>query len=168
MRAVAAILTIGTVWSVLSAQPAKAQSQVAVTYVESSRKWKYGMNSRPYDKISKDIQGLLIQKLAAKGWTSVDTLTGSCCKVVIEVVEVSEHMAAFGKPGIDMVVTFGVRDAGGRQVYSKTCRGESRALGPHTWGGLVDIAAKNLVDEALKEDDLIKALAGPRDETASR
>jgi hypothetical protein len=135
--------------------------QFSISYVESSRKWKFGPNSRTYDKISKDLQELMIPKLAAKGWAQADAPSGICCKVTIEIVEVSQHMAAFGKAGIDIVATVGIRNAVGKQVYSKAYRGESRSAGMHTWGGMVDMATKLLADAVFQDDDLLSAMAGP-------
>ena len=129
--------------------------------MESDRKWKLGLNSRPYNKISTEIQDLLAQRLTAKGWTRVESLNGSGRRIFIEVLEVSEHVAAFGKNGIDMVANIGVKDTDGRQVYSKAYRGESRSAGMHTWGGMIDLAEKDLAENCFKDEDLVNAVAAP-------
>ena len=164
---IAALFTLAASFSLAQAQsPAEAPQattaakQIAVSYTPSDRKWKFGLNGRSYDKVGKELQDLLTKALTSKGFTGVDSLSGSCCKIVIEVVEVSQHNAAFGKVGMDLVANLAVQDAAGKQSFSKVCRGESRTIGGHTWGGMLDMAEKLLVDDALKADDFLSALTG--------
>ena len=137
-----------------------ASHTFSISYVQSDRKWRFGVNSRTYDKVSQELEKLLTEKLTPKGFQVSDPLTGPCCKVVIEVVEVTHHPAAFGKAGMDLVATFSVQDSGGKQFYTKVYRAESRSAGMHTWGGMLDMAEKELIDNTLKQDDLVNALGG--------
>jgi hypothetical protein len=137
-----------------------ANRTFSISYVQSDRKWRFGVNSRTYDKVSQELEKLLTEKLTPKGFQVSDPLTGPCCKLVIEVVEVTHHTAAFGKVGMDLVATFSVQDGGGKQFYTKVYRAESRSAGMHTWGGMLDMAERELIDNALKHDDLVNALGG--------
>lgn len=138
--------------------------QFAISYVESKQKWKFGMFSESWDKVSGDVQGLLVQGLAAKGWTRVDSLPkGSCCKVVIEILAVSEDLGVAVGTGIDVAGTISIQDDSGRQVYLKAYRGESAHAAlvlPGMWGHMISTAVKKMADAAAQDDDLTKALTG--------
>jgi hypothetical protein len=133
---------------------------VVLSHVPSDRKWRFGMNNRSYEKTSTELEDLTAKALSAKGMTRAEQLSGNCCKLVIEVVEISQHVAAFGKAGMDLVATLSVQDAGGKQVFSKVFRGESRTAGMHTWGAMLDMAEKLLVDSAFASPELTAALNG--------
>ena len=162
LGALGLILFVRGVSAQTAAVPAAtgAAHQVVLSHVPSDRKWKLGFNSRTYDKASTELEELIAKKLTDKDMAKADAMSGTCCKLVIEVVEISQHTAAFGKSGIDMVANFVVQDAAGKQLISRIFRGESRTVGMHTWGGMIDMAEKLLVDSAFEAEELTAALKG--------
>lgn len=130
-----------------------------ISYVESQRKWKFGLRSEPYNKISQYLEDLLVKRFAGNGFGRVDSLSNSCRKVIVELLEVSTHPAMFHKPGMDVAATISVVDAGGHQVYSRGFRGESRTV-MNTYGHLINHAVEDLVENVGRDGDLIKAIGG--------
>jgi hypothetical protein len=135
-----------------------AGGKYAISYVKSDRKWKYGFRSEPYNKISQRIVDVLVQKLSSNGFERVESLGSSCCKLKLELLQVTTHPAMFKKPGMDVAATISVHDADGRQLYSKGYRGESRTM-MNTYGHLIDHAGEDLVENAIRDNDLIQAMS---------
>ena len=129
-----------------------------ISYLESDRRWKFGFRSEPYNKISQHIVDVLVQKLTNRGFARLDSLDSPCCKLRLELLEVTTHQAMVKKPGMDMAATISVHDADGRQIYSKGYRGESRTA-MNTYGHMIDHAGEALVENAIRDNDLIQALS---------
>ena len=138
-----------------------------ISYVESDRRWRYGLRSEPYNKISKYIQDLLVEKLGKQGLVHADAAEGTGSKIVIELLEVTSHPAMFKKPGMDVAATISVVDSRGEQVYAKGYRGESRTM-MNTYGHLIDHAAGDLVEHAANDPALLRSLGTPQVSVAGR
>ena len=132
-----------------------------LSYLKSDRKWKYGLRSEPFNKISDYAEKQLSAALETQGIHRVPTIDSGCCRVVIELLEVTTHPAAVKKPGVDASANLSVRDASNRLVYSKGYRGESRTL-LNTWGHLINHAVEDLVKSISEDPDLIRALTTGR------
>jgi len=128
-----------------------------LTFVQSDRKWKYGLRSEPFNKISEYADTQLTAALETKGIHRLPTIAAGCCRVVLELLEVTTHPAVIKKPGIDASGNISVRDTNNRLVYSKGYRGESRTMG-NTWGHMINHAVEDLVSNIAADPDLIKAL----------
>jgi hypothetical protein len=135
-----------------------APSGYELTFIKSDRKWKYGLRSEPFNKISEYADKQLTAALETKGVHRMPVIATGCCRVVLELLEVTTHPAVIKKPGIDTSANISVRDTNDRLVYSKGYRGESRTLG-NTWGHLINHAVEDLVSNIAADPDLIKALA---------
>jgi len=129
-----------------------------VSYTKSDRKWKLGLRSESYDKISDYFEKQLTEALEKRGLHRVPMLDNGCCRVVIELLQVSTHQAVIKKPGIDASANVSVTDASNRPVYSKGYSGESRTA-MNTWGHLINHAVENAVKNTLADENLIRALA---------
>ena len=116
-----------------------------------------GLNSKRYNDVSAHVQELFIASGTKAGLTRAEIIDQSTRRVVIELLEVNMHPAAFKKPGMDVSATITVKDASGKHVYSKGYRGEAR-----TMMGLVsrilDHAVENLVENAFADTELMSAL----------
>ena len=132
-----------------------------LSYVKSDRKWKYGLRSEPFDKISDYAEKQVAATLEHKGVHRVSAVSGGCCLVVIDLLEVTVHPAAIKKPGIDVSANVSVRDSTNRLVYSKGYRGESRTL-LNTWGHLIDHAVEDMANNIAADPDLIGVLSSGR------
>ncbi|HEV2493297.1 MAG TPA: hypothetical protein VG204_09525 [Terriglobia bacterium] len=129
-----------------------------ISYVKSDRKWKYGLRSEPYDKVSEYLQSKLVEALETKGLRTVANLEGGCCRISIELLEVTTHPAAFKKPGVDASANITIEDAHGKHVYSKGYRGESRTM-MNTYGHLIDHACEDLVKNIVSDETFVFALS---------
>lgn len=134
-----------------------ATGTYAISFVETNRKWRLGLRSESYDKVSQNLQNLLVQAFTNRGLTQVESLDSPCCRVVIELLEVTAHPAIVKKPGMDVAATISVLDASGAQIYSKGYRGEARTV-MSTWGHLINHAAEDLVANANRDEELMRAL----------
>jgi hypothetical protein len=132
-----------------------------LAYVKSDRKWKLGFRSEPYDKISEYFQDQLSASLGREGVQRLPLPEGACCKLTIELLEVTTHPAAIKKPGIDVTANVTVGDASGRLIYSKGYRGESRTM-MNTWGHLINHAVEDMVMNISRDEVLLKALGTGR------
>ena len=128
-----------------------------LSFVKSDRRWKYGLRSEPLNKISEYADKQLTAALEAKGVHRIPAIENGCCRIVMELLEVTTHPAVIKKPGIDASANISVRDTDNRLVYSKGYRGESRTLG-NTWGHLINHAVEDLINNIAADSDLIKAL----------
>jgi hypothetical protein len=54
----------------------EGSNQYSLSFVTSDRKWKYGLRSEPYDKISADLQTRLVEALGQHGLRRLPTLEG--------------------------------------------------------------------------------------------
>jgi hypothetical protein len=127
--------------------------------VRSDRKWKLSLNSEPYDKISEDFERQLTAELEAKGLHVTPVVETGCCRVTLELLEVTSHPAVIKKPGIDVTANVTVSDATGRFIYSKGYRGESRTGFVRTWKHLITQAIGDMVRNITDDENLTKALA---------
>ena len=80
---------------------------------------------------------ILVKKLLNRGFSRLDLLDSACCKLVLEVLEVTMHPAMVKKPGMDMEATISVQDKDGHQLFAKGYRGEARTV-MNTYGHLID------------------------------
>jgi hypothetical protein len=129
-----------------------------ITYVKSDKKWKYGLRSEPYDKVSDYLVTKLVDNLNIKGVKTVAEIDGACCFVSVELLEVTTHPAVVKKPGIDASANLAVTNAEGKLIYSKGYRGESRTVA-NTWGHLINHASEDLAKNMAEDENLIHVLA---------
>ena len=130
----------------------------AFAYVKSDRKWKYGLRSEPYDKISEYFEKRLTEALEQKGIHRIPVLDSGCCQVTVELLEVTSHPAAIKKPGVDVSANVSVTDGSKRPMYGRGYRGESRTM-MNTWGHLINHAVENMVDNIVSDGNLLNILA---------
>ena len=142
-------------------------NQYTISYVESDRRWRLGFRNEPYNKMSAYLRDLLVEKLVNRGLTRLESADCNCHGVKIDLLEVTTHPAMFKKPGMDMSAVISVSDASGRQIYSKGYRGESRTV-TNTYGHLINHAAENLIEQAIRDGDLLAALKPALVETAQQ
>lgn len=128
-----------------------------LSYVRSDRKWKLGLRSEPYDKISEYSESQLAAALDQRGLHRLPIADGGCCQVTIELLEVTSHPAMMKKPGVDVAATATLTDGKNRLVYSKGYRGESRTV-MNTWGHLINHAVEAMVKNIMSDDMFVKAL----------
>ena len=101
---------------------------------------------------------ILVKKLLNRGFSRLDLLDSACCKLVLEVLEVTMHPAMVKKPGMDMEATISVQDKDGHQLFAKGYRGEARTV-MNTYGHLIDQAGEALIENAMRDSNLIQALS---------
>ncbi|HEV2178277.1 MAG TPA: hypothetical protein VGW33_13920 [Terriglobia bacterium] len=129
-----------------------------ISYVKSGRKSKYGLSSKPYDKISEYVQTKLVEALDVKGLKTAASLDGNCCRLSIELLEVTAHPAVFKKPGMDVSANLTVTEVSGKMIYSKGYRGESRTM-MNTYGHLINHACEDMVANMSQDESLLRVLA---------
>jgi len=130
-----------------------------VTYVKSGRKWKLSLNSEPFNQVSEDFDQQLAESLDKKGVHQTPLLETGCCRVTLELLEVTSHPAVFKKPGIDVSASVTITDATGRFIYSKGYRGESRTGFMRTWKHLITQAVGDMVKNVMEDENFMKVLA---------
>jgi hypothetical protein len=91
-----------------------------LSFVKSDRRWKYGLRSEPFNKISEYADKQLAAALETEGAHRVPAIRSGCCRVVIELLEVTSHPAVIKKPGIDASANISVRDATRVQISGST------------------------------------------------
>src|SRR5215467_2583768 len=73
--------------SVLSEQSRPA-TNISISYVKSDRKWRFGLRSEPYNKMSEYFQNKLTEALERRGFHQVPIADGSrCCTIQVELLE---------------------------------------------------------------------------------
>lgn len=127
-----------------------------LSFIKSDRKWKDGLRSEPFNKISEYADKQLTAALEARRLQRIPVIEAGCCRVVIELLEVTTHQAAIKKQGIDASANISVRTTDSRLVYSKEYRGESRTLAP--WGHMINHAVEDLINNIAADSALIKVL----------
>jgi len=132
-----------------------------LVYVKSDRKWKLGLRSEPYDKVYEYFQDQLVASLDRRGLHRVPVSEGVCCKLTIELLEVTSHPAAIKKPGVDVTANVTLLDGSGHFIYAKGYRGESRTM-MNTWGHLINHAVEDMVKNISGDELFIKALGAGR------
>lgn len=134
------------------------QHNVVLDYVKSDIKWQLGFRHEPYNKISGFTMDHLSKALEANDLRSTTHIDEGCCKVMLELLQVSTRQAIIKDPGIDVAANIIVTDAKGKMVFSKGYRGRSGTHFMNTWGHLIDSACENLVDNIAKDDVLVAVL----------
>jgi hypothetical protein len=82
--------------------PPNSQGAYTMAYVKSDRKWGSGAFHEPYNKISEYFEGQLTEVLDKKGVHQKPIIeSGECCRVTLELLEVSNRVASFHKVGVD-------------------------------------------------------------------
>jgi hypothetical protein len=142
----------------ISAEGVKAY---VVTYVKSDRKWKLGLRSEPYDKISDYFENQLTAALDKRGVHRMAVPDGACFKLTLELLEVTSHPAMVKKPGVDVAANVSVTDSSGRLVYARGYRGESRTM-MNTWGHLINHAVEQMVKNISDDENFVKAISTGR------
>ena len=130
-------------------------------YVKSDRKWRLGVRSEPYDKISEYAEDQITSALEQRGFHRLPIAGAGAIRLTIELLEVTSHPAAFKKPGVDASATVTLTDNNERLIYSKGFRGESRTV-MNTWGHLIDHAVEDMVKSVVSDEVFIKVLAAGR------
>src|SRR5207248_2046143 len=133
-------------------------SGYAITYVKSDRKWKLSFNSQPFNQISEDFEQRLADALDQKGVHRTPVIEAGCCRITIELLEVTTHPAVMKKPGIDVSATVTVTDATGRFVYGKGYRGESRTGFVRTYKHLITQAVGDMVANVVADENVTRIL----------
>lgn len=128
----------------------------AIAYTPTDRKARGGIT---YNSMSEVILSQLILKLGSKGLVRSDSMTGGCCKVEFELLEVSRRWNEMSLASV-MTATLTVRDASGRRVYSKGYRAEGKKDLVEWNGASVKLAAEGLAEDIGNDADLIRALSG--------
>lgn len=131
---------------------------VLLDFVKSSRKWQLGFRHEPYDKISTFTVEHLSKALEAKELKSASELSEGCCKLSLELLQVSTRQAIIKDPGIDVAANLTVTDAKGKLIFSKGYQGRSGTYFMNTWGHLINNACENMVENMAKDEMLIKVL----------
>jgi hypothetical protein len=138
-----------------------APSGYVVTYVKSDRQWKYSIQHEPYDQVSEDFEEQLARALDGKGLHQTPVLqSAECCRITLELLEVTTHPAAFKKIGIDVSTNVTVTDASGRFIYSRGYRGELRTLGGFAhWHRWISEAVGDMVKNIVADENVTRVLA---------
>jgi hypothetical protein len=157
-------IAIGAVVASLCAALAGAQTPsggrtYAITHIETDRKLKIGRgfsSTYLYSPVVLDAEEFLIQKLNAKGMSHVERLSGPCCKITLDLLEMAQSQTAT-KAGFDLSATVTLADAGGRQLYFKGYHGEGRTFAS-SGTKLLRKAAENLAENISNDPELIRLL----------
>lgn len=128
-----------------------------LSYIKSDRKWKLGLRSEPYDKVSEYFEEQLTASLDKTGIHRLAALDGGCCRLTLELLEVTTHPAMVKKPGIDVTANVTVSDSNNRLIYSKGYRGESRTM-MNTYGHLINHAVEDMVKNILSDEAFMRGL----------
>lgn len=134
------------------------QHNVVLDYVKSDIKWQLGFRHEPYNKISGFTINHLSKALEAKDLSSMPHIDEGCCKVMLELLQVSTRQAVIKDPGIDVAANIIVTDAKGKMLFSKGYRGRSGTHFMNTWGHLIESACENLADNIAKDDAMVAVL----------
>jgi hypothetical protein len=151
------MFAFGSVASLAQDDPRQPKGY-ALNYSKSDRKWKFGFRSEPYDKISAYFEDKLNEALERKGLHRLPILNEGCCRINLELLEVTSHPAMVKKPGVDISANVSITDSTNRPIYGKGYRGESRTVG-NTWGHLINHAVEDMVKNVSDDEHLIAALA---------
>ena len=135
-----------------------AQTGYTINYVKSDRKWGIGAFHEPYNKISEYFQDQLIVALGKKGAHQTLAVQAGCCRISIELLEVSNREATFHKIGVNASASVSITDADGKQIYAKGYRGESRALAKG-WKHLVRMAVEDMAKNVTDDENFTRVLA---------
>lgn len=139
-------------------------SGYAVTYVKSDRQWKYSIQHERYDQVSNAFEEQLTRALDSKGFHQTPVLeSGGCCRITLELLEVTTHPAVMKKIGIDVSANVTVADASGRFIYSRGYRGEFRTLGGFAhWHRWISEAVGDMVRNIMADENVARVLATGR------
>ena len=141
-------------------QPGVANSY-SLHYVKSDRKWRFGIRSEPFDKLSSYLEDQVAGDLNLKGFRRLPVPQNGANDITLELLEVTIHPAYIKKPGMDVTVMATVRDSTGHLVFSKGYRGESRTV-MNTYGHLIDHAIEDIARELADDNEFITTLATHR------
>lgn len=141
-----------------AAANALAPKGYTLSYVQSDRRWRFGLRSEPFNKVSEYFERQLNEAFTQKGLRPLPAVEDGCCKVVVELLEVIAHPAMFKKPGMDVSATVTVTDSSGRLLFSKGYRGESRTM-LNTYGHMINHAIEDMVANISTDESIIYTLA---------
>jgi hypothetical protein len=128
----------------------------AIAYVPTDRKVRGGI---PYNAMSEVILTQLVLKFGEKGLVRSDSVTGGCCKVEFELLEVSRRTNEMSLASV-MTAVVTVKDVIGRQVYSKGYSAEGKKYVAEFDNESVRLAAEDLAAVIANDADLIRTLSG--------
>jgi hypothetical protein len=136
-------------------------SGYVVTYVKSDRQWKYSIQHEPYNQVSEDFEEQLGRALDGKGLHQMPVLDpAGCCRITLELLEVTTHPAVMKKIGIDVSANVTVTDASGRFIYNRGYRGELRTLGGIShWHRWISEAVGDMVKNIVADENVTRVLA---------
>ncbi len=132
----------------------------AISYVKSDREWKYSIQHESYEQVSKDFEAQLIRVLDSKGLRQAPMIgSDACCRLTLEVLEVTTHPAVIKKIGIDVSANVTVTDGTGRFLYGRGYRGEFRTLGGLThWKHWINEAVSDMVNKIVADENVVRVL----------
>jgi len=132
----------------------------AISYVKSTREWRYSIQHESYEQVSKDFEAQLIRALDSAGLHLAPMIeSDTCCRVTLEILEVTTHPAVIKKIGIDVSANMTVTDGAGRFLYGKGYRGEFRTLGGLThWKQWISEAVGDMVNKVVADDNVVRVL----------
>jgi hypothetical protein len=143
--------------AVESPAPAKnSAAAYAISYTPTARKVRGGI---PYNAMSEVILTQLVLKFGEKGLARANSMTGGCCKVEFELLEVSRRTNEMSLASV-VTAILTVRDASGRQVYSKGYSAEGKAELVEWNNESIKLAAGKLAEIIGSDADLIRTLSG--------
>jgi hypothetical protein len=132
----------------------------AISYVKSEREWKYSIQHESYDQVSKDFEAQLRRAFDSAGLHPPSMIgSDACCRLTLEVLEVTTHPAVIKKIGIDVSANVTVTDGTGRFLYGKGYRGEFRTFGGLAhWKQWISEAVGDMVDKVVADDNVLRVL----------
>jgi len=117
-----------------------------------------GAFHEPYNKIAEYFQQQLTEALGKKGTHQTLAIQSGCCRITLELLEVSNRNATFHKVGVDVSASVTITDADGKLVYGKGYRGESRALAKG-WKHLVRLDVDDMTSNLMEDENFTRVLA---------
>jgi len=169
MRIVFGAVIVFLCAAVIPAQPPPGGSMYTIGHVESDRQLKVGVTNGAhywsYNSVAANTEEFLIQKLNGKGLDHVAALSGPCCNVTINLLEMALSQT-LTKGGFDLSATVTVADAAGQQLYFKGYHGEGRAMASGM-KKLLAKAAENLAENIANDPELIRLLTEKRAASAA-
>ena len=140
-----------------------------IRHVDSARTIKLGgsFHKDSYNVFAGHLMEALAQRLDERGFVRVDSLSGACCKVAIELLDIVSSTQGLTGVLIEVKATVEISDAAGRQVYFNSYGGQTRSKA----GGaraMIDRAGEGLADDVVKDAALMKVLSATTDAAGAR
>ena len=172
-RCCAAVLCVG-LWgaqnsSMEAGEPTLGSGRTyAIRYVDSPRtiKTAVGLHKDSFNMYAQHLLDALVQRLGDRGFRRVDSLSGTCCKISIELLDILPAERGLWR-GVDVIATVGVTGADARPVYFDSYRGETKSKGG---GGkeIIERAGDDLADNVMKDAEFIRILSATTDAAGAK